>query len=72
MVAIVSIWDFIFMFLGLDMVLYIVRYLYILYVTLPRLIVLYFWCRVNRGTNMFVVCIFCNFAIASTARLGSV
>ena len=38
MVAIVLIWDFIFMFLGLDLVLYIEGYLYILYVTLSRLI----------------------------------
>ena len=38
MVAIVLICDFIFMFLGLDLVLYIVGYLYVLYVTLSRLI----------------------------------
>ena len=36
MVAIVSIWDFIFMLLGLNLVLYIVGYLYILYITLSR------------------------------------
>ena len=28
---------------------------YILYVTLSRMIVLYSWCRVNWGTNLFVV-----------------
>ena len=61
MVAIVFSWDFIFVFLGLDLVLYIVGYLYILYVTLFRLIVLYSRCRVNRDTNMFVVYILCNF-----------
>ena len=38
MVAIVSIWDFIFMLLGLNLVLYIVGYLYILYFTLSRMI----------------------------------
>ena len=32
MVAIVFIWDFIFMLLGLDLVLYIVGYLYALYI----------------------------------------
>ena len=60
MMAIVLIWDFISMFLGLDMVLYIVGYLYILYITLFRLIVLYSWCRVNRDTNISVVCVLCN------------
>ena len=60
MVGIMLIGDFIFVFLGLDLVLYIEGYLYILYVTLFRLIVLYSWCRVNRGTNMFVVCVSCN------------
>ena len=45
--AIVSIWDFIFMLPGLDMVLYIVGYLYILYITLSRLIFLYSRYRVN-------------------------
>ena len=38
MVAIVLICDFIFMLLGLDVVLYIEGYLYVLYVTLSRLI----------------------------------
>ena len=38
MVAIILIGDFIFMFMGLDLVLYILGYLYILYVTLSRLI----------------------------------
>ena len=60
MVAIVLIWDFIFMVLGLDLVLYIVGYLYILYVTLFRLIVLYSRRMVNRDTNMSVVCVLCN------------
>ena len=45
--AIVLILDFIFMLLGLDMVLYIVGYLYIIYVTLSRVIVLYSRYRVN-------------------------
>ena len=35
------------MLLGLDLGLYIEGYLYILYVTLSRLIVLHSWCRVN-------------------------
>ena len=43
------------MFLGLDPVLYIWGYLFIVYVTLFRLIVLYSRCRVNRGTSLFVV-----------------
>ena len=43
------------MFLGLDPVLYIWGYLFIVYVTLFRLIVLYSRCRVNRGTNLSVV-----------------
>ena len=74
MVAIVLIWDFIFMFLGLDLVLYIVGYLYISYITLFRLIVLYSRCRVNRDTNMFIVYVLCNFFEFSLhcARLGSV
>ena len=38
MVAIVSICDFIFMLLGLDLVLYIVGYLSIMYIILSRLI----------------------------------
>ena len=53
------------MLLGLDMVLYIEGYLYILYVTLSRLIVLYCRCRVNRDTNMSVVCVLCNFNFCS-------
>ena len=43
------------MFLRLDPVLYIWGHLFIVYVTLLRLIVLYSWCRVNRGTNLSVV-----------------
>ena len=42
MVAIVSIGDFIFILLGLDLVLYIAGYLYILYVILSRLLCLVF------------------------------
>ena len=38
MVAILLIWDFIFMFLCLDLVLSIEGYFYILYITLSRLI----------------------------------
>ena len=49
------------MLLGLHLVLYIEGYLYILYVTLSRLIVLYSWSRVNRDTNMSVVDVLCNF-----------
>ena len=56
MVAIVSIWDSIFMFLRLDLVLYFVGYLYILYVTLFRLIVLYSRCRVNQRYK-YVCCL---------------
>ena len=37
-VAVVPIWDFIFVLMGLDLVLYIVGYSHILYVTLSRLI----------------------------------
>ena len=55
LVKILWIGDFIFMFLGLDEILYIWGYLFIVYVTLLRLIVLYSRCRVNRGTNLFVV-----------------
>ena len=54
MVAIVLIWDFILMLLGLDLVLYILGYLYILYVALFKLIGLYSRCRVNRDTNMSI------------------
>ena len=36
MVVIVSIWDFVFILLGLDLILYIVGYLCILYVILSR------------------------------------
>ena len=43
------------MFLGLDLVLYILGYLFIVYVTLSRMIALYSRCRVNRGTNLSVV-----------------
>ena len=43
------------MFLVLDPVLYILGYLFIVYVTLIRLIVLYSRCRVNLGTNLSVV-----------------
>ena len=70
MVAIVLIWDFISMFLGLDLVLYIVGYLYILYVTLFRLIVLYSRCRVNRDTNLSVVCALCNFNFCFHCAFG--
>ena len=42
------------MFLGLDPVLYIWGHLFIVYVTLLRLIVLYSRCRVNQGTNLSV------------------
>ena len=62
-VVMVAIGDFIFVLLGLDLVLYIEGYLYILYVTCYRLIVLYSRCRVNRGTNMSVVCRLCNFIL---------
>ena len=56
------------MFLGLDMVLYIVGQLHYIYVTLSRLIVLYSRCRVNRCTNMFVVMYYViYFCFASTA-----
>ena len=58
------------MFLGLDVVLYILRYLFIVNVTLARLIVLYTRYRVNRGTNLFVILYYIIFCFASTARLG--
>ena len=56
------------MFLCLDLVLYIEGYLYILHVILFRLIVLYPWCRINRDTNMSVVCVLCHILIAFTVR----
>ena len=44
--------------------------MYVLYITLSRLIVLYPRCRVNRDTNLFVVCVLCNILIlASTMRV---
>ena len=43
------------MFLGLDLILYILGYLFIVYVILIRLIVLYSRCRVNQSTNLSVV-----------------
>ena len=44
--------------------------MYISYITLSRLIVLYSHCRVNRDTNLFVVCVLCNILIlASTVRI---
>ena len=46
-VVMVVIGDFMVMLLALDLVLYIEGHLYILYVTLSRLIVLYLRCRVN-------------------------
>ena len=52
------------------MILYILVYLFIVNVTLSRLIVLYLRCRVNRDTNLSVVCVLCNILFASTARLG--
>ena len=58
------------MFLGLDVVLYILGYLFIVNVTLSRMIVLYSQCRVNWGTNLSVVLYDVIFFIASTARLG--
>ena len=59
------------MFLGLNLVLYILRYLFIVYITLFRLIVLYSQCRVNRGTNLSVVLYNAiTFCFASTAHLG--
>ena len=56
MVEIVLIVDFIFMFLCLDFVLYIVGY-YKFYIShILGWIVLYPRCRVNRDTNLSVVC----------------
>ena len=43
------------MFLGLNLVLYILGYLFIVYVTLSWMIVLYSQCRVNWGTDLSVV-----------------
>ena len=46
-------------------------YLFIVYVTLSRMIVLYSQCRVNWGTNLSVVLYYVIlFLFASTARLG--
>ena len=58
------------MFLGLDLVLCILRFLFSVYVALLRLIVLYSWCRVNRGTNLVVLLYDVIFCFASTAHLG--
>ena len=64
MVATVLIWDFIFMFLCLDMVLYILGY-YTFYISCPR-------CWVNRDTNLSIVCVLCSFnSCFHCARLGS-
>ena len=57
------------MFLELDLVLYILGYLCIVYVTLIRLIVLYSQCRVNWGTHLSVVLYYVILILASTARL---
>ena len=43
---------------------------YILYVTLSRLIVLYPRCRVNRDTNLSVVCVLCNFNFCFHCAFG--
>ena len=43
------------MFLGLDLVLYILGYFFLVNVTLSKMIVLYSQCRVNGGTNLSVV-----------------
>ena len=69
-VEIVWIGDFIFMFLRLDLVLYILGYLFIVYVTLFRLIVLYSRCRVRRGTYLSVVFYYVILILASIAHLG--
>ena len=60
------------MFLGLDLILYIWGYSFIVYVTLIRFIVLYSRCRVNRGINLSVVLYYVIFCFASTVRLASV
>ena len=68
-VAIVLIVDFIFMFLCLDLVLYIEGYFTFYMSHYLGWFVLYPWCRVNRDTNLSVVCELCNFVIASTVRV---
>ena len=68
-VEIVWFGDFKCMFLGLDLVLYIWGYLFIVYITLIRLIVLCSWCRVNRSTNLSIV-LYYVISFASTACLG--
>ena len=65
MVAIVLIVDFIFMFLGLDLVFYIEGYFTFYKSHYLGWFVLYPWCRVNRDTNLFVVCVLCNIVVAS-------
>ena len=57
------------MFLGLDVVLYILGYLFIVYVTLIRLIVLYSRCRVNQSTNLSVFLYYVILFIASIVHL---
>ena len=59
-VVMVAIGDFIFMLLRLGLGFVHFGIFYILYVTLSRLIVLYSRCRVNRGTNLSVVCVLWN------------
>ena len=56
------------MFLGQDVVLYILGCLFIVYVIFIRLIVLCSHCRVNWGTNLSVVYHYVYFVIASTVH----
>ena len=60
------------MFLGLDLVLYILGYLFIVHVTLFRLIVLYSRCRVNRGINLSLVLYYVIFSLLSLCVWASV
>ena len=60
------------MFLGLDLVLYILGYLFIVYVTLSRLIVLYTRYRVNQGTNLFVISYYVIFSLLPLCVWASV
>ena len=71
-VVMVAIGDFIFMFLCLDMVLYIGGHFTFYMSHYLGWFVLYPRCRINRDTNLFVVCVLCNSnSCFHCARLGS-
>ena len=58
------------MFLGLDVVLYIWGYLFIVYITLVRFIVLYFRCRVKPGYKFVCCLVLCNILFCFHCTFG--